>query len=82
MLFCSTLLIFIFFISFRSGSFSALCLFLLFIVVPAGEGGGLVLDDCGRVFPIPGVDGDGVGGDGVILGGCGGGFLVARVVGG
>ena len=51
-------------------------------MVSAGEGGGLVLDDCGRVFPIPGVDGDGVGGDGVILGGGGGCFLVARVVGG
>ena len=50
-------------------------------MVPVGEGGGLVLKDCGRVFPIPGVDGDEVGGDGVILGDCGGGFLVVRVVG-
>ena len=50
-------------------------------MVPVGEGGGLVLNDCGRVFPIPGVDGDEVGGDGAILGDCGGGFLVVRVVG-
>ena len=76
MLFCSTVLIFIFFLSFRSSSFSTLCLFF-----PVEEGGGLVLKDCGRVFPIPGVDGDEVGGDGVILGDCGGGFLVVRVVG-